>query len=354
MFVLDALFLTFCTTPVVSALYPPHRRIHVSTSGHPISKGIESGQGEAEPKGDQAQDLTFTHKTRFTVLLDKFDHVPGVMSMSQLLSLSTNQPNSNLNVASISDAESMPSRKERLIMTQPVSVTALRLLELTDRTSALMKSSRADALAQTDPLLKIFRTIGDLNESHVSNELSVVPLSSFGRVAGDSARGFGSDLVVTGWAPASSDAQHSDGDGPFDHLLRSTSGVTDTVAASAASQIIRGVFKDAATDVALFMDQRQFSTESYGHKHLFMPFFGGVDDRTALQLVVQLCLNPRLTATVVRLVNGPALLQKNPLTATTTSESQASKSASGEVAASGFTIHAVSNSITSCIFHRSV
>jgi len=81
----------------------------------------------------------------------------------------------------------------------------------------------------------------------------------------------------------------------------------------------------------LFMDQRSSNSDSYGHKHIFLPFFGGADDRSALQLVVQLCLNPRLSATVVRITKGDSLEHKTSLV------SESEKSAY-EVAASGFTI----------------
>lgn len=146
MFVLDALFLTFCTTPVVSILYPPHRRIHVTISGNEIRETLDTGKHGGGAKEGHDYDVSFTHKTRFTVLLDTFDHLPGVMSLSQLLSLSSNLSNRTSNTSSVSDADSIPKEKEKLIMTQPVSVTALRLLELTDRTSALMKSSRVEAI----------------------------------------------------------------------------------------------------------------------------------------------------------------------------------------------------------------
>jgi hypothetical protein len=37
------------------------------------------------------------------------------------------------------------------------------------------------------------------------------------------------------------------------------------------------------------------------NQHLFLPFFGGPDDRLSLSFVVQLCANPTVTATVVRM-----------------------------------------------------
>ena len=39
-----------------------------------------------------------------------------------------------------------------------------------------------------------------------------------------------------------------------------------------------------------------------GRYHLFLPFFGGPDDRLALEFVVQLCAHPGVSATVVRVI----------------------------------------------------
>ena len=41
-------------------------------------------------------------------------------------------------------------------------------------------------------------------------------------------------------------------------------------------------------------------------RKLFVPFFGGPDDRLALDFAVQLCANPRISATVVRVTKRDA------------------------------------------------
>jgi hypothetical protein len=336
MFVLDALFLTFCTTPVVETLYPEHRRIRVGQQSH-ATGGSEKPDDESRRVQQQRDDGVFPHKTRITVLLDKFDHLPGVMSIAQLLAFSSHLRDFGRSTSSVSDEGSTPSRNERLIMTQPINVTALRLIEVTDRTSSLMKSARAESLAHRDPLLKIFRTVGDLNDAIVSSELSVVPINSFGKATGEIARGKGSDLVVLGWTSSTTHLHHGDEDGLFDHLLKSTTGISDNVAATAAAQVIRSVFKDASTDVALFMDQRGLNpSDSYGHRHIFMPFFGGADDRAGLMLVVQLCLNPRITATVVKIEKGDDEMVVSRVS------DESDEKVSQEVVASGYTIHTVS------------
>jgi len=54
--------------------------------------------------------------------------------------------------------------------------------------------------------------------------------------------------------------------------------------------------------VALVID-RGLSTESGStiFPHLFLPFFGGPDDRIALSFVIQLCMHEAISATVVRM-----------------------------------------------------
>ena len=59
---------------------------------------------------------------------------------------------------------SVTSVVETIDLKKPeVVVDTLRLIELSDRTSAAMKSSAVDPLKDTDPLLGIFRVFGELN-----------------------------------------------------------------------------------------------------------------------------------------------------------------------------------------------
>jgi hypothetical protein len=75
------------------------------------------------------------------------------------------------------------------------------------------------------------------------------------------------------------------------------------------THFIRRVFSETPTNLALFID-RGYSgglggSFSFGSgQHIFMPFFGGPDDRLALRFVVQLCHHTNVTATVVK-INRP-------------------------------------------------
>jgi len=103
---------------------------------------------------------------------------------------------------------------------------------------------------------------------------------------------------------------------PFDLLFKSGGGGghSEKSASVLHSQFVRGVFSRAKTDVALFIDQIgpiPSPVKLGSSRHIFLPFFGGPDDRLALAFVVQLCSSEHVTATVVRFVKrdaGPAVI----------------------------------------------
>ena len=311
MFVLEALILTFITTPLVTAIYPPERRIRVGTIALP-AEGDQRGQHDEEASIMITEEHPWRH--RFTVVLDKLDHIPGAMALTQLVLPPHSAP---------SDARSTTPKIDMINKWKrpDVSVNALQLVELSDRASAMMKLSVADSLIHTDPVLGIFQMFGELNELAVTTSLSVVPYDDFAHSVADHARRYASHLILLPWLPPTtttvadtldtrtggSSTSHTITTGdqnPFDALFDCVSGgKTDKSPSDIHSQFVRGVFAQSKTDVALFIDVGDHSRARVGGSlHVFLPFFGGPDDRLALDFVVQLCLNPRMTATVVRMV----------------------------------------------------
>lgn len=94
---------------------------------------------------------------------------------------------------------------------------------------------------------------------------------------------------------------------PFDGVFGKGSSPERTTSVVYAN-FIRNVFSQSPTDVALFVEHGSAAAGD-GH-HIFLPFFGGPDDRLALTFVVQLCSNPNISATVLRMTKtekvGPA------------------------------------------------
>ena len=103
---------------------------------------------------------------------------------------------------------SVTSVVETIDLKKPeVVVDALRLIELSDRTSAAMKSSAADTLKDTDPLLGIFRVFGELNDLSVSTSLSAVPHDDLPHSVADHAARHASQLVLLPWLPPTAQKQ---------------------------------------------------------------------------------------------------------------------------------------------------
>jgi len=297
MFVLEALVLTFATTPMVSYLYPPHLRTRATVSGTPFASVRDRTDDESGVGGhtnDTKVDQEGVVKRRFTVVLDKLEHLPSMMAITQLLQAPP---------PAYTQAESASSQSPGNQAEVATHFGALRLIELADRPSDVMKSSATDALLHTDPLIAVFRTFAELNGLPVSAALSIVPLDSLATSVAEHVSAAGTHLVLVPWLPSTQAPEipdtgttsvAQDRNAPFDSLFRS-----DRSTSLVHSQFVRGVFAQAGTNVALLFGHAPFSVRE--QTNLFLPFFGGPDDRLALDFVVQLCASPRVCATVMRL-----------------------------------------------------
>ncbi|KAI0375958.1 hypothetical protein BV20DRAFT_960038 [Pilatotrama ljubarskyi] len=331
MFVLHALILTFMTTPLTILFYPPKYRVRsttMTTRDLGTTSAVETGDVVAV-RGDFPDAI----KTRFSVIVDRIEQLPAVMTLMQLLqppsapgfsparkSLSSSHDNEK--TAQNAALPHIPADVSNQVSTQHrrIAIDALRLIELTHRTSAVLKSQEAEALVHSDAILAVLKTLGYLNGMDISTALAVVGLDDFPAHVAQHVRDAASQLVIVPWvspslpvddgtgqaetsdvsggAPTSSEAPAS-GSAPFDGLFQQK---RDRSAASGQAQYIRRVFADVPADVALFWDRGlPQAFESDAQYHLFVPFFGGPDDRLALCFAVQLCMNPAVTATVMKI-----------------------------------------------------
>jgi hypothetical protein len=301
MFVLHALVVTFMTTPLTIWFYPPKHRVHEGARVKDKPKDADEG-AERKTSDDDV-------KTKFAFVLDRVEQLSSAMALTQLLQ----PPSAASSRTSINSVEEAKAKEagvpvlSRLTVDQPlITIDVLRLIELTTRTSAVLKSQAAEALLQSDPIVSVFRTFGYLNHLPVSASLSVVPHNEFSTSIANHVRDSGSHMVIVPWTQA---APTEDGGevthNPFEGLFKQASEQTQP-SAVVYSDFVRKVFLNAPCDVALFVDHGVFnSAKAFDaaslNQHLFLPFFGGPDDRLALSFVVQLCANPSVTATVIRM-----------------------------------------------------
>lgn len=285
MFVFEALLLTFMTTPMVNLIYPPSLRTY--GLGGDASLTPSGGASEKEKYLDGDADDEEGWRYRFVVVLDEFKHMPGIMALTKLV---------------------MPPSEEAVpgVAAKKTHVNALRLIELSDRTSTIIKSAITERMISSDPLIGVFKMFGEQSDMPVSTSLAVVAQDEWSHAVATHAERHGSQLVLLPWIPPTSvlAGDHAEqthrakaDTNPFDMFF----GVSSKENATPAlySQFVRGVFRHCRTDVGLFVDLGD-NAGTNGQQHILLPFFGGPDDRLALEFVVQLCMNPRITATVIR------------------------------------------------------
>ncbi|KAG2008708.1 potassium:hydrogen antiporter [Coprinopsis cinerea AmutBmut pab1-1] len=299
MFVVHALVLTFVTTPLTLLFYPPQYR----TS--PISK---SGKG-AKPDQEEARDkpvLDGELRTRFALVLEKVEQLAPAMTLTQLLqpSVSTSTLVSQTTVSAKAAEALGPDPSDDIDDTFKVEIDTLRLMELSNRTSDVIRSKEADALIYNDPVVSAFRTFGSLNRMVVSATLSVVSFDQFSTAIAQHATDSQSEMVIIPWARGTTSLLNPEGvdygRNPFDGAFHRTT-TTDQTTSVVYSEFIRSVFLRCPRDVALFVDRGAPSISISNDQHLFLPFFGGPDDRLALNFLVQLCVRSGVQATVVRI-----------------------------------------------------
>ncbi|KAI0254793.1 Sodium/hydrogen exchanger family-domain-containing protein [Lactifluus subvellereus] len=295
MFVLHAVVLTFITTPLTVLIYPSRHRVH---GGMVLEKGLAPGSTAAGITSDN-----FT-RSKFAFVFDGMEQLPSAMTLAQLLQRPVASTRSTAFEKSANDRISFQSETSVLPHKRTISIDAIRLVELTERTSAVLKSQVADTLIRVDPVLSVFRAFGRLNHFSISASLSVISYDEFSTHVADHVRGNGPQMVVIPWplaslAPEASTNYHTVLSNPLDSNF---SGTTDEAASLLLrSQFVRKVFASSPSDVALFID-RGLSTDSSStiQPHVFLPFFGGPDDRLALSFVIQLCMHEGISATVIR------------------------------------------------------
>ncbi|KAK5171793.1 uncharacterized protein LTR77_003429 [Saxophila tyrrhenica] len=323
-FVVMALVTTFATTPLTAALYPPwyQRKLEAWKRGEidwdtgaPLN---DAGTG-LEEDGITKEKLE-SSRVKSLVIYLRLDNMPTMLAFLSLLG--GRQPD-------------VPIRRHPQLTTQenggqvdppilinerkrPVEVHGVRLVELTERSSTVMKVAEVDEYSAFDPVLNTFRVLGQLYNLAVSGEVSIVPENSYAEHLVSRAAEEGSDLLVLPWSETGSmsEAQTISKDSEQQKL-----------ASDSYSNFVGKALNSARCNTAVFINKgfsgslkqrpheltRRVSARSMrsGHRehltalpksdrshHIFLPYFGGADGRVALRLLLQLAENPEVTATI--------------------------------------------------------
>ncbi|CCE28174.1 related to potassium:hydrogen antiporter [Claviceps purpurea 20.1] len=328
-FVVMALLTTFATTPIVSVLYPPWYQKKIAAwkrgeidweTGAPISPPSSSGDSKGPPEA-------FERVNRLLVYL----RLDNMASLLQLLCMFGDPCSSQSPITAATD-DSSDKTAGVSITTQSrhkaVWAHGIRLLQLTDRDSSVMTVAQVDDYTRHDPVVKTFRTVGQLHNLAASGEVAIMPESRYAEALAMKFSAMSSDLLLLPWTETG-----SMGD---DALILSSSATTTTVddkIGSSYGTFVKSVLDSPDMNVAVFFsrtgspssDSKGKANEraanlmtaySFGGSvkedipiaplpnrpyHIFLVYFGdNDDDKLALRLVLQLCEKCKATATILR------------------------------------------------------
>lgn len=310
-FVVMALLTTFFTTPVVSFLYPPwyQKKIAAWKRGEiDWETGTPITQITVNPTVESS-----SQRVRRLLVYLRLDNMPALLN---LLSLFGSSHAVETPIASTGEDS---KRGFDDVIKGPVRAHGLRLLELTDRDSSVMTVAQVDEYTRHDPVVNIFRSVGQLHNIAVSGEVAIMPEDRFAEALVSRSSNMASDLLLMPWTETGSmgDAQ-----------IISSANVEDRLASTYLS-FVRSVLRSIDHNVGIFFTRsrddfksgknpgleqarlrRQYSYDASRHEfpiapvvarthNIFCVYFGGRDDNLALNLVVQLLERERVTATII-------------------------------------------------------
>ena len=325
-FVVMALITTFATTPLTSALFPPWyqkklaawKRGEIDWDGNSLSREDPSDQQGSEDAGKK----NGSEIRRLLVAL-RLESLPSLFTFVDLLggekiSSSTTKVHPSLeSKAVLSDSdigEGMRSSK------RPLEVHGLRMLELTERLSSVMNESEVDELSAKDPVVNAFHTFGQLHNVAVSGDVQLVPEGAYAEILSQRAQECRSDLILLPWSETGNlsemvtlgftePSQNVFGHPSYNHFVES---LLRTATCSTAIFVNNGfgaVPRDGGRNLNRMPSMLSLrSTPEHPtaplldrSHHIFVPFFGGLDDHVALSFVLRLAQNPNVTATIIHI-----------------------------------------------------
>ncbi|KAF2176990.1 hypothetical protein K469DRAFT_721081 [Zopfia rhizophila CBS 207.26] len=323
-FVVMALVTTFATTPLTTWFYPPwyQKKVEAWRRGEidwDTGKPLDGTDSIAEGVHEKLE----TQKIQRLMVYLRLDNMPTLLAFASLFGGKPQKVATKthplLEQSSSTGKETETSESSEDPPKRPIEAYGLRLLNLTDRGSSVMQVSELESYTAHDPVVNTFRTFGRLHNLAISGEVVVVPESTFADVL--STRASESDFLLLPW---------SETGGMSEQTVIEDKGTKNKLTASSYVLFVNSVFEQAMCTTAVLVNKnfggsknkdkkqrtkllRRYSSVSLSSirdnsvtapiadrsHHIFVPFFGGDDDRAALRLALQLAESPDVTATLV-------------------------------------------------------
>ncbi|KAI0421439.1 K+ homeostasis protein Kha1 [Xylaria grammica] len=314
MFVVMALVTTVATTPLTKLLYPPWYRVKLEQWKRGEIDWDGNSLQPTDPDMAKLSEERPDSNIRRLLIYLRLDSLPSLFTFISLLG-----EENGLKPASASTNDNYPGPS---IKKRPLEVHALRIVELTERTSTVMKVTEGEDASRRDPVVNAVRTFSQLNDVAVSGSVVVAQEESYAETVTIHASEQKSDFVLIPWSEIGSNTE--------DQLISYRVSSEDRFTGKSHLDFIRNTLSKAVCNTGIFISNgfsgiapveksrpAFSSTLSINsirtHKeaalppiadkshHIFLPYIGGVDDRVALSFVIQLAKNPNVTATIAHI-----------------------------------------------------
>lgn len=336
-FVVMALVTTVATTPLTMWLYPPwyQEKLELWKKGKIDWEGNAIVHDDARTD-DEAKALGGSLATNRILVYLRLDGLPGLFTLMTLLGTRAlggkQQPTGPRSTPKNNIETSLRD------MRRPLQVHGVRLMELTERDSSVMRVSEIEEYVNRDPVIKAFETFAHSQNIAVAGHVSVVPSNQFASTLVGRAMDVSSDMLLIPWSETGTLSEFTS---LFDDYSPQTS---DPMANRPFITLVATAFAEArACHVGVFLDQAiigragpqsplaenptrtlertmtgvslsnfrrgesaRIST-STGHFHVVVPFSNGVDDTLAARLAIQLAENEKVKVTIVHLGSTPEI-----------------------------------------------
>jgi len=310
-----ALITTFATTPLTLALYPPwyQKKLEAWKRGEidwDTGAPLAGSDAESTKRSSLVYEKIASKRVSRVLVYLRIDNMPTIFAFVAILG-GKGSESSAVQVHPSQKVDETPEENQK----RPLQAHGIRLMELTDRESSVMRVSEVDEYTSLDPIVNTFRTFGSLHNVSASGEVQVIPESSFSDVLVAKSSDLGSDLLLLPWTETGSISEtqpvtHDTVDKKLEistyrsFISSALLGAQCHVAVLVSKNL--GGRKKARPGItrtisAISMRSIQEPSTAIADRshHIFLPFFGGLDDRIALRLVLQMAENPDVTATIV-------------------------------------------------------
>ncbi|KAF4121389.1 Kef-type K+ transport system, membrane component KefB [Geosmithia morbida] len=312
-FVVMALVTTFTTTPLTTFLYPPwyQKKLEAWKRGEiDWDSGEPNGADSATPK----ESAPHNRVGQLLVYL-RLDSMPGLLGIVALFGQDIQNSSPAMHVGKEGMAQATPPKRH-------VRAHGLRLLQLGDRDSSVMTVSEVEQYTKNDPIVNMWRMVGQILKVSVSGEVATMLESRFSEALLTKSSDISSDLLLLPW---SGTGHLGDSQAPFsdDKIVSSYISFTNSVLSSTEQNIAILLPQSRETqDTSRTADRlklhRAYSFSDIHHdvnplpvkdkaRRIVVPFFGGSDDRLALMLALQFCEREEVSARILHIMADNAI-----------------------------------------------